>query len=476
MKKTHIFSVILMMSISIGAYAQNPWMSGTGGSQTYTQYNVGIGTTTYPTDARLHIYNNQSTVYGAINIPELMIDRKTFSGTGTTDFLQINAHSSFPSATAHVLEVINNAGWLGILTPKPLQPLDVMGNALIEKTLFVRGGLIDMSEPAPMPDNLRSIQANSNNAGLSIFSTTAATNGSAIELYGPTYTTVPGRKGSIHYTSHNTTGDGHVFYNYDGSFHTNLTIQNNGRTLIGHDIAPASTNPNDVLTVRNQMGFYRDNDADWRAINGNTTHGGLSIFSTTSTVDGSGIQLYGGGSTFPDPTRAGSISYHSYGNTSVYGHVFYNYTSSYSPLMGICNNGKVVIGKDLIWPAPGGPNLTPDGYLLYVQTGIMTEKLNVAIAGTGNWSDFVFNKEYNLMPLNKLESYVLVNKHLPDVPAANEVVKDGIDVASMDAKLLQKIEELTLYAINQQKQSEQLQIIVAQQQKEIEELEKRSNK
>ncbi len=67
------------------------------------------------------------------------------------------------------------------------------------------------------------------------------------------------------------------------------------------------------------------------------------------------------------------------------------------------------------------------------------------------------------MPLGKLADYVNANKHLPEIPSASEVAKDGIDVASMDAKLLQKIEELTLYAINQQKEIEQ-------QQKEIDEL------
>ena len=61
----------------------------------------------------------------------------------------------------------------------------------------------------------------------------------------------------------------------------------------------------------------------------------------------------------------------------------------------------------------------------------------------------------DLIPLNKGKN-IKANKHLPDVPSADEVVKDGLDVGSMDSKLLQKIEELTLYVIQQQKKIDKL--------------------
>jgi len=63
---------------------------------------------------------------------------------------------------------------------------------------------------------------------------------------------------------------------------------------------------------------------------------------------------------------------------------------------------------------------------------------------------------YNLMPLKELEQYILKNKHLPDVPTQNEISKEGMDVYEMNAILLKKVEELTLYVIEQQKQIEQL--------------------
>jgi len=59
---------------------------------------------------------------------------------------------------------------------------------------------------------------------------------------------------------------------------------------------------------------------------------------------------------------------------------------------------------------------------------------------------------YNLMPLKELEQYILKNKHLPNVPTQDEISKDGMDVYEMNAVLLKKVEELTLYVIEQQKQ------------------------
>ena len=71
---------------------------------------------------------------------------------------------------------------------------------------------------------------------------------------------------------------------------------------------------------------------------------------------------------------------------------------------------------------------------------------------TGSWSDLVFEKNYNLKSLEEVESYITRNKHLPGVPSEAEVLKNGINLGNMDAVLLQKIEELTLYVIQQNKE------------------------
>jgi hypothetical protein len=75
---------------------------------------------------------------------------------------------------------------------------------------------------------------------------------------------------------------------------------------------------------------------------------------------------------------------------------------------------------------------------------------------TNVWADFVFNSDYRLRPLSEVERFIKENNHLPDVPTETEVKDNGINLAEMNAKLLQKIEELTLYVIEQQKRIELL--------------------
>ncbi len=96
-------------------------------------------------------------------------------------------------------------------------------------------------------------------------------------------------------------------------------------------------------------------------------------------------------------------------------------------------------------------------YGLIVGEGILTEHVKVAIGNTAQWSDHVFNSDHKLQTLEGVEAYVTKNKHLPGIPSADEVVKEGIDLGEMDSKLLEKIEELTLYMIAQQKQIDELQ-------------------
>lgn len=68
----------------------------------------------------------------------------------------------------------------------------------------------------------------------------------------------------------------------------------------------------------------------------------------------------------------------------------------------------------------------------------------IEVKGSGNFPDYVFNEEYDLMALQDLEMYIQKNKHLPEVPSAVEVDEKGINLGQMDEILLKKIEELTL--------------------------------
>jgi hypothetical protein len=118
--------------------------------------------------------------------------------------------------------------------------------------------------------------------------------------------------------------------------------------------------------------------------------------------------------------------------------------------MRIKEDGKVVIGDPTVITS------TASGYKLFVQDGILTEKVKVAVHTTSDWSDYVFAPNYELLSLDSVNTYINENCHLPGVPSADAVVNNGIDMAKMDATLLQKIEELTLYVIQLDKDNRAL--------------------
>ncbi len=99
---------------------------------------------------------------------------------------------------------------------------------------------------------------------------------------------------------------------------------------------------------------------------------------------------------------------------------------------------------------------TPTGYKLYVEKGILTEKVKVAVASSPAWADYVFASDYKLKPLSEVESFINLYKHLPNVPSADELVKEGLDLGKMQATQMEKIEELTLYMIEMKKEIEVL--------------------
>ena len=102
-----------------------------------------------------------------------------------------------------------------------------------------------------------------------------------------------------------------------------------------------------------------------------------------------------------------------------------------------------------------------------IGTNNPTQKLSVngtiqakeIIVNTG-WSDFVFDNNYKLRPLTELEQFVKTNKHLPEIPSQQQVEKNGVQLGDISSKLLMKIEELTLYIIEQNKKINNLENII----------------
>lgn len=127
--------------------------------------------------------------------------------------------------------------------------------------------------------------------------------------------------------------------------------------------------------------------------------------------------------------------------------------------------GRVYIGED-----PGFVDPEKGDYRLFVEGGILTERLKVALRNSADWADYVFADNYKLMPLADVEKFVKANRHLPGVKSSEKLAAEGIDVAQMQSKQMEKIEELTLYAIEQEKTINTLNAQVRRQSDEIAEM------
>jgi hypothetical protein len=125
---------------------------------------------------------------------------------------------------------------------------------------------------------------------------------------------------------------------------------------------------------------------------------------------------------------------------------------------GSSNTPNLVVGGNL-----GIGTTDTKGYKLGVNGAAIATSMTVKL--NANWPDFVFAETYGLRSLAEVERYIQANSHLPEVPSAAQVGKDGINLGEMDATLLKKIEELTLYLIEQNKQ-------LQEQNKQLQELKK----
>lgn len=115
-----------------------------------------------------------------------------------------------------------------------------------------------------------------------------------------------------------------------------------------------------------------------------------------------------------------------------------------SELLKINGAGQLSLGQVLV----------PSGFLMAVDGKAYFEK--VVVKNSNNWPDYVFSKSYELKPLSEVKSYIDTNGHLEGVPTAGEINSNGQDLSEMNRVLLEKVEELTLYIIDLQKQIDSL--------------------
>ncbi len=116
--------------------------------------------------------------------------------------------------------------------------------------------------------------------------------------------------------------------------------------------------------------------------------------------------------------------------------------------------GKVGIGMDSLI-------VSDSTYSLFVQDGILAERVKVDLCSAGGWCDFVFEPGYPLMPLEEVHNYIMDEGHLPNIPSEAELMESkGIDLGQITVKQQEKIEELFLYLIELKREMETLNEVV----------------
>ncbi|MDN3588114.1 hypothetical protein QWY86_15630 [Pedobacter aquatilis] len=93
------------------------------------------------------------------------------------------------------------------------------------------------------------------------------------------------------------------------------------------------------------------------------------------------------------------------------------------------------------------------GFKLVVNGKIRTQEVRVE---ADNWPDYVFDPEYKITPLQRIKTFIIKNKHLPEIPSASDIRQNGLELGEMNKLLLKKIEELTLHLIEKDEQVQAL--------------------
>jgi hypothetical protein len=235
-----------------------------------------------------------------------------------------------------------------------------------------------------------------------------------------------------------------------GEFHINHSFNptNSGQSSLRFGSYPGGDVM--VLFATGNVGIGNTNPADKLSVGGNISFNlGNSIgfgISDKFTYDGKNVGNYALG-WYNDSGNPGAPT----GYLSSYGG-FKIFTQGL-PKVVISEAGNVGIGT-----------VSPDAKLA-VKGTIHSQEVKVDLQGAVA-PDYVFEKDYNLRPLSDVESYIRMNKHLPEIPSAKQMEEEGLHLKEMNLLLLKKVEELTLYVI-------QLKEEIEQQQKEIESLKKK---
>ncbi|WP_440068192.1 hypothetical protein [Tenacibaculum discolor] len=234
---------------------------------------------------------------------------------------------------------------------------------------------------------------------------------------------------------------------HKASTDSKIALLQNGNIGIG------TTQPKEKLEINGSLSFSKLYDKG-----GNFEQAGTKIYQTFSDDSGSAeanIQFFRNKSSRGGGTRSSSEIRFSTTNSTYYAD---SQQHKLSEKMIIKGDGKVGIGT-----TNPDMKLTVNGNIHAKEVKI---DLNVPAP------DYVFKSDYKLRSLEEVESFIKENSHLPEIPSAKEFAKNGVMQAAMDMNLLKKIEELTLYTIEQEKKIKIQENKFEEQNSKIQELEK----
>lgn len=423
MKKKHKISVSLMAVLAIGSVSMKAQ------TNPISILNSNPLATTLGATRQIARFSNDT---GVTNKSDLLIFTRRFS-----------IGNSWNTAETRILQRtdVNSQGHI-IFNPK-----DVPGGLALGTSTLGNDSVLTITADGKVGIGTDSPNAKLNVVGNGIFSGNVTV--AALNTSGDTTIGTPGSPNNLLVSGNTTTAS----LNTTGNATIGTTTSPNNLQVSGNTTT-ASLNTTGNATIGTTA------SPNNLVVTGSTTTGALittgnaTIGTTTSpnnlgvsgSVNVAGNINMSGASTVMSHTflnLAGGISRVQLGTSGTTGMTKFTSTSGNGIYSFETGTGCVKIG------AVSTPNVA--GYKLFVDQGILTEKVKIAVAGTANWSDYVFNDDYELMPLADVEQFIKTNNHLPNVLSAEEMVQEGNDLGKTDAKLLEKIEELTLYMIEMKK-------------------------